>query len=133
MDQSIDAIRFSCDKCNGPHLTKDCHLDEDGNKKVQVCDSSGDKCDEYWRKPKKEWLSYEDYKKQKEENFRQTGRGFYQKEQPLPEKKVDLKSMLARFMEASEKRHDENDVVIRDQQLLMRDQQVLLRNHQTLM
>ena len=33
MDQSIHAIRVGCERCNGPHLTKDCHLDENGNKK----------------------------------------------------------------------------------------------------
>ena len=38
--------------------------------------------------------------------------------------------MLTRSMEASEKHHDENDALIRDQQALMRDQQALLRNHQ---
>ena len=78
-------------------------MDEYGNKKAQVCYSSGDKYDEDWRKPKKEWLPYEEYKKQKEEKFRQTGRGFYQREQPLVEKKSELETMLMKFMEASEK------------------------------
>ena len=54
MDQSIHALRVGCERCNGPHLTKDCHLDENGNKKAQVCYSRGEKYDANWRKPKKE-------------------------------------------------------------------------------
>ena len=65
-------------------------MDEYGNKKAQVCYSSGDKYEEDWQKPKKEWLPYEEYKKQKEEKFRQTSRGFYQREQPPIEKKTKL-------------------------------------------
>ncbi|XP_023735567.1 uncharacterized protein LOC111883470 [Lactuca sativa] len=130
MDQSIHAIHVGCVRCNGPHLTKYCHLEENENKKDQVYYSNGDKYDEDWRKPKKEWFPYDEYKKQKDENFRGTGQGFYQKKQPQPEKKVDLESMLTRFTEASEKRNDETNAVIRDQQILMRDQQALLRNHQ---
>ena len=73
MDQSIHAIRVGCERCSGPRLAKDCKMDEFGNRKAQVCYSSGDKFDEDWRKPKKEWLPYEEYKKQKEEKYRQTG------------------------------------------------------------
>ena len=40
--------------------------------------------------------------------------------------------MLHRFMEASEKRHDETNAMIMEHQNLMRDQQALLRNHQAL-
>ncbi|KAL7584927.1 hypothetical protein Lser_V15G44247 [Lactuca serriola] len=76
LDQSIHAIRVGCERCSGPHLTKDCNMDEYGNKKAQVCYSSGDKYEEDWRKPKKEWLPYEEYNKQKEEKFRKTGWGF---------------------------------------------------------
>ena len=47
MDQSIHAIRVGCERCNGPHLTKDCNLDAYGNKRAQVFYSSGDKYDEY--------------------------------------------------------------------------------------
>ena len=36
LDQSIHAIRVRCDNCNGPHLTKDCDLDKNRNKKAQV-------------------------------------------------------------------------------------------------
>ncbi|KAL7597527.1 hypothetical protein Lser_V15G21750 [Lactuca serriola] len=35
MYQTIHAIRVGCENCNGPHLTRDCDLDENGNKKVQ--------------------------------------------------------------------------------------------------
>ncbi|XP_023747470.1 uncharacterized protein LOC111895625 [Lactuca sativa] len=38
--------------------------------------------------------------------------------------------MLHRFIEASEKRYDETNAVIREHQNLMRDQQALLMNHQ---
>ena len=46
IDQSIHAIRVGCEKCNDPHLTKDCHLDKNRNKKAQVYYSSGDRYDE---------------------------------------------------------------------------------------
>ncbi|XP_023771140.1 uncharacterized protein LOC111919779 [Lactuca sativa] len=137
MDQSIHAIRVGCDNCGVPHLTKDCDLDENGNRKAQVCYSSGDRFDHDWRKPKKEWLPYDEYKKAKEEKYRQKARGFYQKEEPAQEKKTDLEAMLTRFVSASEKRHDESDAAIRDQkkmmkehQTMMMDQQSLLRNQQ---
>ena len=38
----------------------------------------------------------------KDEKYRQTRRGYYQREQPQPEKNVNLESMLTRLMEASE-------------------------------
>lgn len=60
MGQSIDAIQVGCDNCSGSHLTKHCDFDENGNKKLQVCYSSGDWYDEDWRKPKKEWLPYDE-------------------------------------------------------------------------
>lgn len=62
-DQSINAIRVGCNNRGGTHLTKDCDLNEKGNRKHQVCYSSGEKNDEDWRKPHKEWLPYEEYKK----------------------------------------------------------------------
>ena len=77
LDQSIHVIRVGCDNFSSPHLTKDCNLDENGNKKAQMFYSSGDKFDEDWRKPKKEWLPDEEYKKQKDEKYKQIGRGFY--------------------------------------------------------
>ncbi|XP_023749864.1 uncharacterized protein LOC111898174 [Lactuca sativa] len=58
MDQTIHAIGVGCENCRGPHLTKDCDLDENGNKKAQVFYLSGDRYDEKWRKPKKEWLPF---------------------------------------------------------------------------
>lgn len=48
--------------------------------------------------------------------YRQTGRGFYKKEQPPPEKKIDFASVLHRFMEASEKRHDTSDANMKNHQ-----------------
>ena len=85
MDQSIHAIREGCENCRGPHLIKDCDLDENGNRKVQVCYSSGDRFDDNWRKPKKEWLPYDEYKKTREEKYKQKERGYYQKEEPVHE------------------------------------------------
>lgn len=35
MGQSICDIQVWCDNCNGPHLTKDCNLYENGNRKAQ--------------------------------------------------------------------------------------------------
>lgn len=46
MDQFFHAIGVGCDNCSSPHLTKDCELDENSNRKEQVCYSSGDKYDE---------------------------------------------------------------------------------------
>ena len=97
MDQSIPTIRVGCENCSGPHLTKDCDLDENGNQKVQVCYPSGYKYDEDWRKPRKEWLPYDEYKKAKEEKYKMKIRGFFQKEEPMQEKKLDFEDMLKRL------------------------------------
>lgn len=69
MDQSIHVIRVGCDNCGRTHLTKDCDLDENGNRKAQVFYSSGDRYDEDWRKPRKKWFPYTEYKKQNDEKF----------------------------------------------------------------
>ena len=94
MDQSIHAIRVGCENCSGPHLTKDCDLDEHGNRKEQACYSSGNRFDDDWRKPKKEWLPYDEYKKVKEEKYRLNTRGFYQKKEVVQEKKTDFEEIL---------------------------------------
>ncbi|KAL7608785.1 hypothetical protein Lser_V15G13163 [Lactuca serriola] len=130
MDQSIHAIRVGCENCSRPHLTKDCDLDENGNRKAQVCYPSGDKYDEDWRKPRKEWLPYDEYKKAKEEKYKMKTRGFFQKEEPVQEKKLDFEDMITRLAAASEKRHNETDDAIREQQLMMKEQQELMRNQQ---
>ncbi|XP_023748920.2 uncharacterized protein LOC111897203 [Lactuca sativa] len=96
-DQSIHDIRVGCERCNGSHFTKECHLDVNGNKHAQ------------------------------------TSRGFYEKEQPPVEKKVDLQTMLNRFMEASEKRHYEINATIKDQRLMMKDQQAMMKDQQATM
>lgn len=121
MDQSINAIRVGYDNCSGPHLTKDCDLEENGNWKAQVYYSSGDRYDEDCRKPKKEWLPYEEYMKEKEEKFRQKARGSYQSDETVQEKKMDLKDILTHFASASEKRHNETDAAIREQQEMMKE------------
>ncbi|XP_052624837.1 uncharacterized protein LOC128132355 [Lactuca sativa] len=131
MDQTIHAIRVGCENCNGPHLTRDCDLDENGNKKVQVCYSSRDRYDEDWRKPKKEWLPYEEYKKAKEEKFRQKGRGFYQKEEPAQERKPSLEDMLIKFVATSEKRHSDHDAAIQETRTMLRNQQASIHNIET--
>lgn len=59
-------------------------------------------------------MPYEEYKKQEYEKHRQTGRGFYKKQQPPPEKKMDFESVLHWFMEASEKRHDTTGANLRN-------------------
>ena len=82
-------------------------------------------------------LPYEEFKKQKEEKYRQTSRGFYQKEQQPAEKKPNLKTMLIKFMEALEKRHKATDPAIDEQRTLMKnhhammvEQQALIKNQQ---
>lgn len=42
--------------------------------------------------------------------------GSYQNEEPIPKKKTKFEAMLTRFSATSEKRRDENDVVLRNQQ-----------------
>lgn len=133
IDQSIHAIWVGCDNCSGPHLTEDCDLDENGNLKAQVCYSSGDRFDDDWRKPKKEWLPYDEYKKEKEGRYRQKACRLYQKEEPVQEKKTDLEAMLAGFASVSEKRHDDVEVAIRDQQKIMKEHQAMMMDQQSLL
>ena len=45
MDQTIHPIRVGSENYNGPHLTKDCDLDENGHRQVQDFYSSGDRFD----------------------------------------------------------------------------------------
>lgn len=89
MGQSILTIQVGYENCHMPHLTKDSDLDDNGNRKAQVSYPSVDMYDEDWREPKKEWFPYEEYKKGKEEKYRQTERG-YQKEQPPPRRNPNL-------------------------------------------
>ncbi|XP_023741082.1 uncharacterized protein LOC111889173 [Lactuca sativa] len=132
MDQTIHVIRVGCENCNGPHLTKECDLDESGNRKVQACYSSGDRLDEDWRKPKK-WLPYDEYKKAKEEKYEQRGRGIYQREEPTVEKKSDFESMLTRFAAVSEQRHEVTEVTIKEKQLAIKEQQLMMKEQKDMM
>lgn len=84
MGQSIHAIQVGCENCSGPHLTKDYDLDENGNRKIQASYSSGYRYVGDWRKPKNEWLSYDENKRSKEEKHKQQGRSFYQQDQSDP-------------------------------------------------
>ncbi|XP_023757312.1 uncharacterized protein LOC111905824 [Lactuca sativa] len=97
----------------GPHLTKECDLDENGNKN--------------W-KPKKEWLLYEEYKKAKEDKYKQKERGFYQKEEPVVEKRANLEEMLTRFIAASGKRHNDHDAATQETRTILRNQQASILN-----
>lgn len=133
IDQSIHAIRVGCANCKGPHLTKDCDLDENENRKAQVCYSSGDRYDDNWRKPKKDWLPYDEYKKAKEEKYKQKDKGFYQKEELVQEKKSDFEDMLTRFAAASEKRHNDTEAAMKEQRNMLREPQGMIREHQTMM
>ena len=128
MDQSIHAIRVGCENCRGPHLTKDCDLDENGNQKVQVCYSSGDRFDDNWRKPKKEWLPYDEYKKIRDKKYKQKERGFYQKEELVHEKKSDLEDMLTKFVAASEKRHNDTNATLKYQQNMLTKNQLMMKD-----
>ncbi|XP_052627065.1 uncharacterized protein LOC128133603 [Lactuca sativa] len=103
IDHTIHAIRVGCENYNGPHLTRDCDLDENGNKKVQA----------------------------KEEKFRQKGRGFYQKEEPVQERKPSLEEMLTKFVAASEKRHSDHDAAIQETRTMLRNQQASIHNIET--
>ena len=93
MDQTVHAIWVGCKNCNGSHLTKDCDVDENGNRKDKACYSIGDLYDEDWRRPKMKWLPYDEYKKEKEEKYEKNGRNFYQKKEPTPEMKPDFETI----------------------------------------
>ncbi|XP_052627126.1 uncharacterized protein LOC128133656 [Lactuca sativa] len=57
---------------------------------AQVFYSSDDRYDENWRKPKKDWLPYEEYKKAKEEKYKKKRGGFIQrKNRVMPGEKVE--------------------------------------------
>lgn len=126
MDQSVHSIQVGCGICNGPYLTRDCDLDENGNQKAQVCSLSGDKYDDDWRKPRNEWLPYYKYKKQKDEKYRKIGRGFYQEEQPPSNNKSEFELMLARFAVIYQKGHDAIDSTIRNQQATIKNMKTQL-------
>ncbi|XP_023763338.1 uncharacterized protein LOC111911826 [Lactuca sativa] len=105
MDQTIHAIR-----------------------KAQVYYSSGDRFDNDWRKPKKEWLPYDEYKKAKEEKYNKKAKGFYQKEEPVQERKPNLKEMLTKFVFAFEKIHNDTDAAIQEQRKIIRNQKAFIHN-----
>lgn len=67
-------------------------------------------------KAKKEWFPYDEYKKKKEEKYRQTNRGYYQKEQPTPDKKLDFESILNRLWKPLKKRNDTTKANVRNHQ-----------------
>ncbi|XP_023759492.1 uncharacterized protein LOC111907915 [Lactuca sativa] len=115
MDKSIHAIRVGCENCRGPDLTKDCDLDENGNRKIT------------------KWLPYEEYKKTREEKYKQKDRGFYQREESVHEKKSDLEDMLSRFVAASKKRHNDTGAAIKDQQSMLREHQIMMKDQQDLL
>ncbi|XP_023767897.1 uncharacterized protein LOC111916464 [Lactuca sativa] len=132
MDQSIHAIRVGFENCRGSHLTKDCDLEENGNQKVQAYYSSGGRYDDDWRKPKKEWLPCDEYKKANRKSISKKQGVFYQKEELVHEKKSDFEDMLTRFAVASEKRHNDTDAAIKEQQNLMKENQIMMKDHATL-
>lgn len=75
----MHAICVGCEIFNGPHLTKDCHLDDNENRRAQVCYSSGDRFDEDWRKTKKNGCPMKSTERKNKEKYKQTGRGFFPK------------------------------------------------------
>ncbi|XP_023766971.1 uncharacterized protein LOC128127960 [Lactuca sativa] len=88
MDKTIHAIR----------------VDDNGNRKVQAFHSSGDRFDEDWRKPKKKWLPYDEYKR------------------PLQKKRHE-------GTKAAIKEHQE---LMKGQKMMMKEQQEMMRNTQAL-
>ncbi|XP_023748217.1 uncharacterized protein LOC111896459 [Lactuca sativa] len=95
---------------------------------------------EDWRKPKKKWLPYDEYKNAKEKKYEKRGRDIYQREEPPVEKKSDFETMLTRFAAVSKKRHEvtkaaikEQQLVIKEQQLMMKEQQERMKNQQALL
>jgi len=110
MEQAVHAIRVGCDNCGGPHLKKDCALDDSGNKKEKVCYSSADRSDN-WR-GRREWLPQEEYRKEMTKKYKQQAPGFFQQQQPLEtpvpaEPKASLEDIVNKFVQSSEKRHKE--------------------------
>lgn len=62
-NQTIHAIQVGCDNYSGSHLTKDCDLDENDNKKAQVSCSRGDRFGEDSKELTQYWKPYDEYKK----------------------------------------------------------------------
>ncbi|XP_052626843.1 uncharacterized protein LOC128133436 [Lactuca sativa] len=58
----------------------------------------------------------------------QKERGFYQKEESVMEKKVDLEEMFTRFIVAYEKRHNDHDAAIQETRNMLRNQQASILN-----
>ena len=108
MDQTIHSIQVGCDNCSRGNYTKDCPLDEDGNRKENVCYTAADRSDN-WRNQnwKREgWKPREEYLREKEARYKQTAPGFYQKpinQETLPPKKQSIEDILTQFIEASNK------------------------------
>ncbi|KAI3752924.1 hypothetical protein L2E82_24966 [Cichorium intybus] len=139
VNQTIHAIQVGCDNCSGPHLAKDCPLDEDGKRKESVCYSSGDRFDE--RRPRNNnWKPYEEYKMDQAEKYKQSGQGYYQREPPFdpqsqPEKKPSFEKMMSRFAEASYKRHRATEELVKKigvtTESSLRNQQASILNIET--
>ncbi|KAI3740492.1 hypothetical protein L2E82_30941 [Cichorium intybus] len=139
VNQTIHAIQVGCDNCSGPHIAKDCPLDEDGKRKESVCYSSGDRFDE--RRPRNSnWKPYEEYKKDQAEKYKQSGQGYYQREptfdpQRQPEKKPNFEEMMSRFAEASDKRHRATEELVKKigvtTESSLRNQQASILNIET--
>ncbi|KAI3766148.1 hypothetical protein L2E82_16199 [Cichorium intybus] len=108
-------------------------------KKESVCYSSGDRFDE--RRPRNNnWKPYEEYKKDQAEKYKQSGQGYYQREpsfhpQSQPEKKPSFEEMMARFAEASDKRHRSTEELVKKMgvttESALRNQQASILNIET--
>lgn len=61
MGQSIHVIQVGYENCHEPYFTKDYDLEENDNRKAQVCYSSGDHYDADWRRPKKEYKTHNEH------------------------------------------------------------------------
>lgn len=131
MVQLIHAIQVGCDSCSGPHLTKDYDLDENMNKKAQVCLSSVDRFDDYWRRQKRSGIPNTSTRRRKKRYIDNKVTTFTKKSKHNTKRYPISKGVLACFREASEKRHNAADIVIIDQQATLENQQSSILNIKT--
>lgn len=105
LNQLILVIRVVCDNYSGTHLTKDCDLDENGNKNAQVFYSSSDKYDEDWRNPRMSGCHMKSKKSRKMKSIDKPIGAFIKKINQHPKRRwissqyfIDLWKLLKRGM-----------------------------------
>ncbi|GKD31946.1 DNA-directed DNA polymerase [Tanacetum coccineum] len=98
VNKKVSAAQIGCEKCKGPHYTKDCPLKEEGKTLEEA----------YYTQFGAPFQGG---------GYRATALGFYQKNNMNPsyqERRQSMKETLSKFMSDSEKRHEENSSLIKE-------------------